>query len=422
MPQKALHLEPLAYRIVTMIAGMILVAFLLLASTWFFGDAVAGTADNVEMAEFSQSMASGNPKAHLVTSLLREKSFSDEDQKAALKEAEYAAFLSPNDYALWQSVARLRERSGDIAGAEAALRKALELAPSYVAVKWALGNVVLRQNRNDEAFKYIRGAVEGDPRYAPPAAAIAWDVFDGDLASVEKSIGKSTQVRSAMAVYLVKQDRFDEALRFWKTVPENQRKGIYLQSARKLFVALTGKKKYRHAVAISKDLRNQNEAEAEVGKITNGGFEDDIPRSKSRVLDWNIEKGDSPSIGISVDNKASGKKSLAFLFDGGAVKTFRTVSQIIALNGSQEYRFSFKYKSELETEATMFWQIRDSVTSDLLGTSKPIDAGSAWAEESFIFSVPEESSGVILRLLRENCPERACPISGTVWFDDLEVK
>ena len=75
--------------------------------------------------------------------MLYEKGFLPADTVNAAQAYERAAALSPSDYRYWLPLARAREHSGDVEGAEKALRRALALAPNYAQVHWALGNVLL---------------------------------------------------------------------------------------------------------------------------------------------------------------------------------------------------------------------------------------------------------------------------------------
>ena len=60
----------------------------------------------------------------------------------------------------------------------------MELAPTYAAVHWVYGNILLRQGKSTEAFVSIRNAVEADKKFAKPASTTAWDIFDGDIDEV----------------------------------------------------------------------------------------------------------------------------------------------------------------------------------------------------------------------------------------------
>ncbi len=297
MSNKSINLEPIAYRIAAIVGGGFLITLLLLSANWFFANAIAGSTDLLEVAQFSAEMAPNDPQTHTTAALLLEKSFREEDQKAALKKSETAVSLSPSDYSLWQTLARLRERSGDVKGAENALRKALELAPNNSAVQWALGNVLLRQEKFQESFALIRKAVNGDPRFAGPAASIAFDIFEGDISKIKPAIGNSGAAVSALALYLAKLKRFDEALEIWQTLPQTQRDKVFLADSQALLTQFVSGKKFGHALEVSGELIKQKGLVPKLNTVTNGGFEYDIARDLPGSFDWLIDKGTRPSIG-----------------------------------------------------------------------------------------------------------------------------
>lgn len=422
MPNAKLNLDPIGIRVGMVVLGGGLVMFLLVAATAFFGDAVASSASTSEIAEFSKSIAPSNPKTYRAASLLKEQSFRDEDLKAALRDSETAVALSPNNFVLWQQLARLRERSGNILGAERALRKSLELAPRNASIQWALGNVLLREEKYDEGFRYIRTAVESDPRLAGPAASIAWDIFEGDKQKVRNAIGQSVQVRAALAVYLARLKRFDESYEFWNSIPPAQRSEDFASDGQKVLTSLLASKRFLFAVAVESDIQKGKNPLPKAEMVTNGGFEGDIPRDLGRTFDWRIAEGANPSIGISVEEKHSGERSLALFYSATSDKGFREISQTVAVRPGLKYNLSFRYKAEVKGDQTLLWVVADTINGNLIATSDPVESKSDWKTIETSFTVPEESEGVRIRLIKEKCPETSCPLVGTVWFDDIEIK
>jgi Tfp pilus assembly protein PilF len=421
MPKSFIDLDPLGFRIATLVGGVLLATLLLYSATWFFGDAIASSAGVLEVAELSKSMSPTNPRTYIASSIIQERSFRDEDRQAALENVEIAVSISPHDFLLWQSLARLRERSGDIVGAEKALRRALELAPNYASVQWAFGNVLLRQDKNEEAFEYIRSAVEKDSRYAGPAASIAWDVHEGSISKITESIGQSGQVKSALALYISKLERFDESYEIWQSLSKEERTQTNRKDSQAVLKNFIRAKRYLFAVSLAKELTEDKGKLPQVAEITNGGFELDVAREAGQFFDWSIQKGEIPSVGVSVDEQRSGRKSLAVFFEGLRGKEFRRVSQNVAVRGGESYKFSLSYKSELVSDATLYWQIVDTAGGGVLAATEPILAKSDWTLIETEFSVPEGSEGVTINLVRQRCSRLSCPISGTVWFDDVEV-
>ncbi len=422
MQTKAFKISSPLQRILLIVFGLLCLVWLFFAAKWFFGNAIATRVLQKEVAELAVSLAPNDPQTHLTAAVLYNQSFQPEDLPKALAEYEKAVALSPNDYRLWLAFGKALERTGKSESAAKALQKALELAPHYAEVRWVYGNILLRQGKTAEAFAEIRRAVEGDPKFAAPAATTAWDIFEGDLEAVRKNIGDSASVKSALAVYLANQKRFDEALQIRNSIPENIRKTTFKEDGEKIFSQLIADKKYRSATRIKSELAGKDAAGISVGKITNGGFETAVNAEKAEVFEWEIAAGDQPQIGVNNEQKHSGGQSLVLVFNSAVGKEFRNVSQIVAVEGGREYEFEAFYKSALETSATVKWEIVEAASGRILASTDAIGRKTDWKSSGVRFTTPEESEGIIIRLVRENCASADCSISGTVWFDDVSLK
>lgn len=420
MPSKSIELTALPQRILLILLGLLCLIFVFFAAKWFLGNSVANRIVQKEVAEFAISLAPNDPKTHASTGALYQNSSQIEDVPKSLIEYEQAVALSPNDYRLWMAYGKAKERTGDAAGAEKALVKALQLAPNYSEVQWVYGNILLRQDKTAEAFAAIRKAVAGNPKFAAPAASVAWDIFDGDISRVKKTVGDSAPVKSALAVSLAKRQRFDEALEVWNSLPIADRKTTFLSNAEELSSELINNKKYRAAVRLRAEF-DESAKKTSVGKITNSGFEEAITNQKKDIFEWNIADGNQPKIGPNTEQKKSGGKSLALVFNSPRGKDFREVSQMVAVESGKNYRFSLFYRSNLETSATVKWEILDSISGAILGETNAVEQKSDWQSSGVDFKVPENTEGVIIRLVRERCTSADCSISGTVWFDDISL-
>jgi Tfp pilus assembly protein PilF len=218
MSVKSIKLESPARRAILLAVLLLCLVCAFFFVKWCLANAIASQVIYKEVADLAIDWAPDDPQAHYSLAVLYEKSFLAEYLPQSLEEYEKAAALAPNDFRLWLAVGKARERVGDSAGAENALRRALELAPNYTEVQWTLGNVLLRGGKTDEAFVEIR-KVAGDPKYAAPAVSIAWQIFEGDLARIRQNLGDSVSVNAALALFLAKQKRFDEAMQTWCALP-----------------------------------------------------------------------------------------------------------------------------------------------------------------------------------------------------------
>lgn len=419
MASKAIDIKNTAGRIIVIVAGLFCVTAVSFAVKWCFGNALASTAEEKQVAELSARLAPSDPLTHHTLAVLNEKTFLPDDFDKAVEEYEKAAALSPNDYRLWFQLGKARERNGDSAGAEKALRKSLGLAPNYSEVQWTLGNLLLRQGKFSESFDLIRQAADGNGKFLDPAVSTAWQIFDGDISELKKNIGDSSKIGAALASFLLKQERFDEAFETWNSLPTEERKTVFRQRGEEMYNQLILAGKYRNALKIWTDIADGSNRGYEIGKITDGGFEINEKQEKKSVFDWHITDGAQPLIGVDTGTIHGGKLSQRIIFNSPNGADFRQVQQAVAVGAGKKYEFSLFYRSDLKTDATLKWEIVNASDGRVLTATEPIAAKADWTNQKTEFTAPETSEAVIIRLARAACNSAICPISGSVWFDDF---
>ncbi|HEY0428205.1 MAG TPA: tetratricopeptide repeat protein [Pyrinomonadaceae bacterium] len=420
MSLKSIKLESPARRAVLLVAVLVVLAGVYFFAKWCLGSTIAAQSLFKEHAEVAIYLSPSDPQGYYALAVLNEKSFLAEDLPKAVAEYEKATALSPYDFRLWLALGRARERSGDAAGAENALRRAVELAPNYAEVRWTLGNNLLRQGKTEDAFNEIGKAIAGDSKYINQAVATASDIFDGQLPEIKRYLGDSPQVNSALATYLAKRKRFEEALQIWNSLSENDRRTVFRQSSDELYNEMIAAKKYRAAADIQKHLTGATDLS--IGKINNGGFEEELKTSNPSVFDWQFAEGLQPQIGPNNAQKHGGNLSLLIIFNSPEGRDFRAISQTIAVEAGKKYEFETFYKSELKTQATLKWEIADASDGKILAATGAISSSADWTSLKTEFVVPENSEGVVIRLARDACKSMICPISGSVWFDDFSIR
>ncbi|HSK74154.1 MAG TPA: tetratricopeptide repeat protein [Pyrinomonadaceae bacterium] len=420
MPIKSIKLESIPRRAVLPVAAMFCFVLMFFAAKWCFANTLVTQTVQIEVVKMATELAPNDPLTHFVMAALNERTFLAENQEISLAEYEKAVSVSPNDFRLWLAVGRARERNGDAAGAEKALRKALELAPNYAQVQWTLGNLLLRQENSQEGFAFMRRAIETDKQYILPAVSTAWFIFDGDIAQIEQNIGNSANTKAALAVFLARQKRFDEAVQIWNALPENERQTDFKENGEEIYRQLIAEKQFRNALDFQ---THSGETETfAVGKIANSSFENDIKTVNPSIFDWQIAEGLHPQIGLDNQQRQSGERSLVIIFNSSDGKAFRPVSQTVVVESGRTYEFEAFYKSELKTSTTLKWEIADAADGKILASTEPIAENSGWSNLRTKFSVPENTQAVVIRLARIGCISAICPISGKVWFDDLAIK
>jgi tetratricopeptide (TPR) repeat protein len=422
---KSIKLETAASRVLLAVAVLACLLTTFFFVKWCFANAIAARAPDRKVAELTAALAPNDPQTHYALAVLNEKTFLPEDLSESLAGFERATARAPRDFRLWLAFGKARERGGDAAGAELALRRASELAPNYAPVQWTLGNILLRRGKIEEAFAEIRRAAENSDAYRLPMAATAWQIFDGNLGDVKKNIGNSANLNSALAVFLAKQKCFAEAVEIWNALPrspDGNIKKIRQADGEELFNELIAAKRYRDAQQIQSSLSNESEADAITsGKIVNGGFEADVKREKAGVFEWRIGDGAQPQIGFDDRQKLGGTRSLVIVFNSTDGKDFRQISQTTALESAGKYVFEIFYKSNLKTSAALRWEIVDVADDKILAATAALAENADWVNLKTEFTVSEGVQAVTVRLAREPCKSIICPTAGKIWFDDFSI-
>ena len=420
MPVKTFKIENVKHLAVLVCAGLLCAALAAFAVKWCFANTVAARSDSKELADFTTRLAPADPQAHYALAVLSERTFLPEDFEKSLAAYETAAALSPNDYLLWLELGKARERSGDAAGAENALRKALELAPHYSTIHWTLGNALFRQGRADEGFAFIRRAAEADDKFVAPAISTARQISGGDFSQILQMFGDAPRLRAALAVSLAGEKRFDEALQVWNALPAAEKRTSLKESGGQIYSRLLEEKRFREAMAVQASIEDEQNFAA--GKINNGDFESNIKSQNAGLFEWQIAQGLQPQIGVDDQQRRGGTQSLVIFFNSSTGKEFRQISQTVAVEAGKSYALEAFYKSDLKAPATLRWEIADAADGKVLASTEPVAEKADWASLSAEFTASENTQAIVVRLARADCKSPICPIAGRVWFDDFALR
>ena len=421
MTIKTYQLNSGSARAVFAAVGVLAIISSFFVAKWGFAHTAAVKADTIEVAALAVDFAPDDPQTHYALAVLSEKTFANEDLKKAVNEFELAVALSPYNYLLWLDLGRARERIGDQAGAERALRKALDLAPDYSRVQWALGNVLLRQGNNDAAFAEIRKAVAGDTVYTNAAAMTAWQILDGDIAKVRNAIGDSTRANAALATLLTNQKRFDEAIDIWDRLPAEEKKTTLKETGQALYRQFIEAGKYRHASRVGEQIGISQNGGEFIGVFASGGFEEPVVSENSNIFSWQIADGTNPRIGPTDGQKHGGNYSLLMSFAPGS-KIIRPVSQTVPVEPGKSYVFEAFYRSDAKTQAKLKWQVVTAANGKLIALTDPLTPTADWTPVRITFNVPADIDGVTIRFAAQDCDPAVCSISGNIWFDDFTLR
>ena len=420
MPTKSLKIDSIWKKTALAVVGVVCIFGAWTYSKWGLAATAADRTVDADGAIFLTELAPDDPRIHQLAAFLLERRFGPNDDVRSLQEYETATGLSPTNYLLWLDVGRARERSGDPTRSELALRRALELAPNYARVQWALGNNLLRQGRTEEAFAEINKAVNADPvTYSGPAIVSARQFLGDDMAEIQRMIAGPVEFKAALTSMLIAEKRFDEAIAMWNTFPLEQKRTKMRDTGNSLLNHLLDVKKFREAAALTAELTESDPPQ--VGKVNNGGFESAVKPTGAGMFEWNVSPGMLPQIVLSSGQKHSGEASLLIVFNTKDGKDFRTISQVIAVEPNRSYELEMFIRVDLKTSAVFKWEVADATDGHQLAVTDAFANGTNWTPVLLRFKTPATADGITIRLVRENCGQ-ICAVTGSVGIDDVSLR
>lgn len=408
------------------------------AARWCLGNEMAVWVPAVEgvsrasLAAAAARLAPDDPQTHFTLARLGDRSLLPEELPAAVARYERAAALSPNDYRLWVELGRARAAAGDAAGAERALRRAVDLAPNYTGPRWHLGNLLLREGRNEEAFAELRRAGDADPaNYRSQVFNMAWGAFGGDAARLRELAGDSAPARAALADYLVGRGRLDDALALWREFGGAKLTEEQIAAGAKLRQKLADAKRFHDALAVERALVAASSgaganAPPEIERVTNGGFEEAVGPAGGDLFGWQIAPVAGAQLHLDTGSPRGGARSLRALFESPGTLDFKNVSQLIAVRPSTRYRLEYFVRTDgLKSANTLRTIVIDAADpSRALASSEPLPtaATDGWRRVAIEFTTGPRTEAVQLAVVRAPCAEAVCPIFGKVWYDDFNLQ
>jgi len=373
-----------------------------------------------EVADAAMSLAPLDPRPKWLASMSLRQSFTPEDTERSVQLLEEAVRSSPNDYRIWTELGRGYEQSERYDEAEAALRRSIELAPSYAIPHWQMGNFLLRQDRLEEAKAELKHATETSSAYRDQVYSLAWDYFGKDPARVEELASDSADARANLAKFYSERNSGRDALRIWNTLtPEQKQYYLFISGPMAHRLYQVG---FAHeSLSVARDAGIARDAQDET--VNNGGFEKFIGEQTDTLFGWMIFRNESRFEAILDSQvKAEGARSLRVVFRNYSKPTLYNIGQTITVEPGRRYRLSFKLRTEgLRSGGPPLLEVAAAKTNQRLAATEPFPVGTTdWQDVALDFTVPEGIEGVEIRTVRANCGED-CPIAGTFWYDDFRL-
>jgi hypothetical protein len=157
---------------------------------------------------------------------------------------------------------------------------------------------------------------------------------------------------------------------------------------------------------------------SKAGHLLNSGFE---ATPSGLPFDWIFNQGPGVKIQIGVRPDQEGQHALFTEFGPGRVDSFGVTQMIMLTPGS--YKFLGQYRADLVSERGLKWLITCAGVTTPIGESSAIKGTAVdWKNFDFSFTVPAAdcpAQYASLTFDARSASERF--ISGSVWFDDLQI-
>jgi Flp pilus assembly protein TadD len=395
---------------------------------WYVGNTIAEyfrpEDHRLETARMAVNLAPNDPLPHWRLGNLALKELPPDQISLVVTEYEKAVSLSPHDYRLWMEFGGALEQAGDFDKAEKALREAVKLAPSYAYPHWYLGNLLLRTDRYTEGFAELRLASEQNDQFLSQLFNLAWQLNKTDFDALRAAVGNTPQIRAAFSRYLVERGRYDDGLRLWNSLTETEKKESRI-AADPMIASLISAQRYHTAMEIWNEVAPGPGYRAELGHILDGGFENNLAHGPGAVFGWQVQSNSQVQIGIDPAQGHSGNRSLRVYFQVRSHIDTINVSQLVPVKPNTEYDFECYLKTErlesAETPVIAVFNASDDVV--LVGSPAAPSGNSDWQRIPLSFKTGEKTEAIKVKIVRNSCSDSpVCPIFGTVWYDDLNLK
>ena len=329
-----------------------------------------------------------------------------------------AIFYRPNDYILWLRLAQLHQSENKIDAAAEDFQRSIELAPYYAEPHYYYGKFLVKNNNEQKGFDELGYAFRQNPLYFYDVAELAWQKTGENGVETIKLLSPLDLPETAMMnMFFLDKQSYTSVVALNCM---NEDRSLDDTIVKRLLEV----KEYHFANLIDKHICN--ESEEKFSDFENGDFER-AEIQKGHGLGWRFNSSSTKEIEINFDKTtaASGNSSLELNFQGNAKPNASLISQVLFVEKNKKYILTFSYKvSELITGGVPVLQIilkqKDSDTK--INEIKLLPENKDWTQSSVEIDTKENTEALEVRLSRQSCKQRLCPIYGRLWLDNFHLQ
>ncbi len=367
------------------------------------------------------SQVQGRLAARLIEAGVADNETAEGNAELAEQAALRATALGQNNYENYLLLTAIKEQRGDLAGAVAAMNKALQLAPNYLDVHWRAANLFLRADQLNSAQKEFQAALALDISRAPAAFDLLWEATDGDWQALKQTAQGNATIQIAAAEYLLAKSRVTEATQIFAQVERTARAQAPQTPA--FLVALIAANQVGAAHNFWQEITQPADA-ATINLIWNGSFEE-LQSKTLQQFAWNFTPSKFANFGASDEWAKSGRYALKIAFAGQDTTRLQgNIRQLIAVQAGHKYHFEgYALTTDLVSSEPVQIAIIRMTTGAVITTSNPVkNAGNNWQPLALEFTAPAPDTGVFIEIQRLPKFSFDEPTRGNVWFDDFTLR
>lgn len=343
------------------------------------------------------------------------------DPAKALDHLKRAVALSPYDVRGWIGLGRAYEQQGDEAHAEAAYRRAIELAPHHVHPRWVYANFLLRSGRRQRALTELRALAGRAESLVGNICDLLWNATGGNAGALLTLASTLTpHARVVVSQFLLAHDRDAEGIALWRSLPRNTLK---IESGNRIVAAFIRERQWTSAYQVWRELMSITAPDAPESEFAfwNGEFHRPVTDSG---FDWQVRSTDDVTATLDATTGSGDDRSLRLDFRRHEGVRYNGTRHLARVTPSTPYVLRFVYKTEgmlrknglavevADADDPARWRVR----------TEPLEETDHWLEKRLSFVTPPETRAVVVTVMREPISRLYDYIAGRAWFDSFVLE
>lgn len=338
----------------------------------------------------------------------------------AINNLKNAIKYRPDDYTLWLKLGRFRQAENQNEEAAAAFERAIELAPFYGEPHYFYGKFLIKINSNKEGFEQLHYAFRQNSFFFYEVAALARQkTGENDLETINLLMPLNISEIEMLKMFFLEKESYASLV---SLSCQNENAAVLLND--ELIKKLLKKQEYYFAHLIYK--RICKDSDEKFTGFENGDFEKE-ELSKGIGFGWRINKNLPNEVKISFDKStaSSGTSSLNLAFNGQVKSNLTLLSQLLFVETNRKYNLTFSYETnKLITGGVPVLQVilKQKNSEVKVSETKLLPENTDWTQSSIEIATDEKTEALEIRVSRQSCRQRLCPIFGNLRLDNFRIK